>query len=157
MISDEDYFYHNFQDQGNALQLWTNSQIGAEDKVCVHMRKDEMALYDGLNLCIYFGDELMIVVKDYSDNRCNPNIFTVRRYSNTNHRKWSIVKSPKSFEISGDDFEPFSMDFDELDCGNLAKSIKFGWMQFFIKLSGVSSAFYAASKGNNLQYCNVCN
>ena len=152
MVNNEDFdfFYHNFHDPGNALQLRTNSQIGTGDEVCVLMRKEKTTLYSGLSLCIHFGDEILVKVEDYQNKGCNPNVFTIQRHSTTDDRTWAIMKTRSSFEISGDEFEPFTISYDGLDqCGNLEKSTKFGWMKFLTTLSGVSSAFYLESQGKN--------
>ena len=102
-----------------------------------------------LGLCISFENELQVVVQDFN-NRCKPNNLTIKTHSNTDDRTWTILKTSKSFDISGDDFEQFSMNFDDLECGHVAELTNFSWMLFSTKLCGVSSAFYFESRGKKV-------
>ena len=96
-----------------------------------------------LGLCIYFGDEIVVFTR-HEDEQCQSNYFAIQRLSNiaTDDRMWGIKKTPTSFQISGDDFEQLNIDFVGLDCGSIAESSNFGWLQLITHYEHISTTFY---------------
>ena len=92
-----------------------------------------------LGLCIFFGDEIVIFIR-HEDNKCNSNYFAIQRLTNTatDDRMWGIMKTPTSFQISGDDFEQLNIDFVDLDCGSIAESSNFGWLRLITRFEHIS-------------------
>ena len=146
-MKSNEYFFHNLREK--PLQLRTSSEIGTEEAVCIALEEDSMS-QSPLLLCIYFGDELLIYTRHW-DNLCDSNYFAIQQQSNTDDRMWVILKTPTSFQISGDDFEQLNIDFVDLDCGSIAESSNFGWLKFLTNLEDPSTAYYLEYKGKH--YC----
>ena len=97
-----------------------------------------------LGLCIFFGDEIVIFIR-HEDHECNSNYFAIQ----TDDRMWSIMKTPTSFQISGDDFEQFNIDFVDLDCGSVAESSNFGWLRLITHFDHISTTFYLEDRSKH--------
>ena len=147
-MNNEEYFYHNLRDM--PLKLRTSSKIGSGDLVCFAMREDANSLNGQIGICIEFGGKISIKIL-VPDPRCKPNTILLQTQSKTDDRMWSILKTSTSFQISGDDFKELNIPFAELDCGSMAKSTNFGWLESITRLGDFSTAFYFVENKGKLR------
>jgi hypothetical protein len=98
-----------------------------------------------LNLCIYFGDQVLIVTHQ-GEGKCEQDMIPVQTLSQTLDRTWRIYKTPTSYQISGNDIEPVDLKFEYLHCGEIAKTTNFGWLKSQTDLPGLAAAFYFIDK-----------
>jgi hypothetical protein len=137
-VDNEAYVYQNLNN--TSLQLKTNSKLGSHDYVCIAFRKDT-SLYSRLHLCIRFYSQIYISIQ-HSANQCYQNYVPVTTFSRTQDRTWKIKKTPTSYRITGNDIEPLELTFNSLHCGKIARTMNFGWLRFYTRLSNVSAAYH---------------
>ena len=98
-----------------------------------------------LNMCIYFGDQVLIVTYQ-GEGKCEQDMIPVQTLTQTLDRTWRIYKTPTSYQISGNDIEPVDLKFDYFHCGEIAKTTNFGWLKSRTDLVGLTTAFYFIDK-----------
>jgi hypothetical protein len=138
--------YHNLND--TPLQLRTNSKLGSKDYVSISMRKDTLG-FPRLYLSIRYYSKIYIRIRS-SDKKCNQNLVPVTTLSVTEDRIWSIIKTPTSYRITGNDIEPLELTFNSLHCGKMAKTMNFSWLGFHTRLSSMSTAYYSIATKSKL-------
>ena len=125
-IVNDAYAYHNLRN--TPIQIKTNSRIGSREEICIALRNNVIQS-PALKLCINFDSEVIVYVAQ-PDHQCQIDEVKVTFNSNTDDRIWKIHKTLTSYRISGNVIDSFDMNFKESHCGEIAKTLDFGWLQF---------------------------